>query len=188
MFDSLVQPNSYVQVEFSLVDEDGDVIDSSSLPEGEPIRYVHGYEMLVPGLEKALVGMRAGEEKEIVLAPEEGYGLYDEDLIFALDRDELPEDTEVEVGDELVAQGQDGDEVDLRVLELREDEVVVDGNHPLAGKTLWYAIKVLSVRPATEGEIEEAARAYDEARAEDIVEEAREAGLMPAVRKEPLLN
>ena len=69
-----------------------------------------------------------------------------------------------------------------------EDEVVVDGNHPLAGKTLWYAIKVLSVRPATEGEIEEAARAYDEARAEDIVEEAREAGLMPAVRKEPLLN
>ncbi len=187
MFDSLVQPNSYVQVEYSLRDEEGDVIDSSGLPEGEPIRYVHGYEMLVPGLEKALVGMRAGEEKEVVIAPDEGYGLYDEDLIFALDRDELPEDAEVEVGDELVAQGQDGDEVELRVLELRDDEVVVDGNHPLAGKTLWYAIKVLSVRPATEAEIEEAARAYDESRSQDAAEEARDAGLTP-VRKEPVLN
>lgn len=187
MFDSLVQPNSYVQVEYSLRDEEGEVIDSSSMPDGEPIRYVHGYEMLVPGLEKALVGMRAGEEKDIVIAPEEGYGVYDEELIFALDREDLPEDTDVEVGDELVAQGQDGDEVDLRVLELREDEVVVDGNHPLAGKTLWYSIKVLSVRPATEAEIEEAARAYDEARAEDAAEEAREAGLVPA-RKEPVLN
>ncbi len=165
MFDSLIQANSFVQVDYILKDEGGAMLDSSTMEGGQSIGYVHGYGMLVPGLESALHGMRAGEEKDIVVPPNDGYGAYDDELVFAIERAELPNPDTIEAGDEFIAQTEGDDtEVELRVLEVRDDEVIVDGNHPLAGKTLHYTIRVLSVRPATDAEIERAARAYDDAR------------------------
>ena len=113
---------------------------------GEPLRYVHGYGMLVPGLEKGLSGLGPGDAAEIVVPPEEAYGLHDEELVFAIDRSDAPNAGE---GDEVVLEDEDGDEAVARVVEVGDEELVVDGNHPLAGMTLRYRVHVREVREAT---------------------------------------
>ncbi|HEY8076720.1 MAG TPA: peptidylprolyl isomerase [Labilithrix sp.] len=158
-----IQPNARVLLDYVLTGEDGRVIDQSDAPGNEPIAYVHGYGMIVPGLEAALVGLRAGEEKKVVLTPAEGFGERDEELVLEVDREELPRPKEVMPGDELVAESPDGEEVALRVVEVKSDCVVVDANHPLAGLTLQYVVKVREIRPATEDELEAAAEAFEEA-------------------------
>jgi FKBP-type peptidyl-prolyl cis-trans isomerase SlyD len=158
---SVVQPNSHVTVEYVLTDDEGEVLDASTAEDGEPIEYVHGYGMLVPGLEAALVGLKAGDKKKITVGAEEGYGERDEELMLEIDRTEFP-DT-VQPGDEFVATSPEGEEVVLHVIEVNEDIVLVDANHPLAGMTLHYEIEVKAIRAATESEIEEAGKALDEA-------------------------
>ncbi len=146
---SVVQPNSHVTVDYILKDDEGEVLDSSSGEDGEPIEYVHGYGMLVPGLEAALVGLKVGDKKQIVVPADEGYGDRDEELVLEIDRTEFP-DT-VEPGDEFVATSPDGEEVVLNVVEVNDDGVLVDANHPLAGLTLHYDIEVKAVRAGDGG-------------------------------------
>jgi FKBP-type peptidyl-prolyl cis-trans isomerase SlyD len=158
-----IQPNAFVSLDYTLHDEDGDLLDSSGPgqdgeEDGHPIDYVHGYGMLVPGLEAALVGLEIGDEREVVVAAEDGYGERDEDLVLEVERADFPNPNKIEAGDEFVAESPDGDDVPMRVLEVRGDSVVVDANHPLAGVALHYKVKVLCVRSATEEEIESAAR------------------------------
>ena len=159
-----IHPNSYVTLEYTLRDDDGDVIDASDLEDGEPIEYVHGYGMLVPGLEAALAGLHAGDEKEVIVPADAGYGEYDDELVLEIERSEFPDPAKVALGDEFVAELPDGDEVAMEVVELKGDIVKVDANHPLAGKTLHYAVKVRSVRDATPEEIESAATDMEDAR------------------------
>lgn len=158
-----IEPNSRVVLEYTLRDSDDDVVDASDAEDGEPIVYVHGYGMLVPGLEKALAGLEEGAQKEIVVTPDEGFGDRDEDLVVEVQRAEMPRPDAVEMGDELVAESPDGEEAVMRVVEIRADAIVLDGNHPLAGETLRYSVVVREVRPATEAEIEQAAADFDEA-------------------------
>jgi FKBP-type peptidyl-prolyl cis-trans isomerase SlyD len=158
-----VEPNARVVLRYTLRGDNDDVLDTSEGPGGEPIVYVHGYGMLVPGLERALTGMRAGDRKDVVVPPEEGYGEHDEELVMEVDRSEMPRPDAVAVGDELVAESPDGDEAFLRVIDVKKDAVVLDGNHPLAGATLHYSVTIAEVRAATEEEIAEAAEAFDEA-------------------------
>jgi FKBP-type peptidyl-prolyl cis-trans isomerase SlyD len=160
-----IQPNTHVVVDYELRDDEGDLLDASEAEGGHPIRYVHGYGMLVPGLESALLGLKAGDEREVIVPAEAGYGEYDETLVLQIDRAEFPNPKEVEVGDEFVAESPDGDEIAMNVVEVREDVVVVDANHPLAGMTLRYHVKVRDVRQATEDEIERAASDLDDAHA-----------------------
>ncbi len=157
-----IQPNAHVILDYTLRDEGGEVLDDSTGEGGEPIAYVHGYGMIVPGLETALVGLSAGDEREILVPPEAGYGERDDELVMAVDRSDFPDPGALAEGDEFLAQSPDGDEVLVRVLELRDEAVVVDANHPLAGKTLRYEVKVRDVRPATRAEIESAASAVEE--------------------------
>jgi FKBP-type peptidyl-prolyl cis-trans isomerase SlyD len=161
--DRTIGPNTYVTVDYELRDEDGDMLEASAEEGGAPIRYVHGYGMLVPGLEAALVGLRQGDEREVVVPAEAGYGEYDESLLLEVGRAELPDPAGVKVGDEFVAESPDGDEIAMSVVEIGDKQVVVDANHPLAGMTLRYQVKVLDVREATEDEIEHAAAQLDEA-------------------------
>jgi FKBP-type peptidyl-prolyl cis-trans isomerase SlyD len=161
--DFTIQPNTHVTLDYELRDDEGELVDASEADGGEPIRYVHGYGMLVPGLEAALVGLRAGDERDVVVAADEGYGEYDEELVLEVERSELPDPTKVNVGDELVAESPDGDEMSLSVVEVRDDVVVLDANHPLAGMTLRYHVTVRDVRRATDAEIENAAASLDEA-------------------------
>lgn len=165
MAKTLIEPNARVVLEYTLRDEDDDVLDASDAEDGEPIVYVHGYGMLVPGLEKALAGMSVGDEKEVVVPPEEGFGERDEELVLEIDRSEMPRPDAVAVGDELVAESPDGEEAVMRVVEVKPDAVVLDGNHPLAGETLRYSVVVRDVRPATDEEIELAAAEFEEASA-----------------------
>lgn len=158
-----IGPNARVVLDYTLRDLDDDVIDASDADDGEPIVYVHGYGMLVPGLEKALAGLSAGDETDVVIPPEEGFGERDEELVLEIDRSEMPRPESVEVGEELVAESPEGDEAVMRVIDVKPDAVVLDGNHPLAGETLRYSVVIRDVRPATEEEIEEAAGAFDEA-------------------------
>jgi FKBP-type peptidyl-prolyl cis-trans isomerase SlyD len=161
--DPTIQPNTHVIIDYELRGDDGELLDASEGEGGEPIRYVHGYGMLVPGLEAALVGLRAGDERELVVPAEAGYGERDETLMLEIEREQFPDAKAVEVGDEFVAEGPDGEEIDMNVVEVKGDVVVVDANHPLAGMTLHYQVKVREVRPATEDEIEQAAADLDEA-------------------------
>ena len=161
--DLTIQPNAHVTIDYELRDEEGDMLEASAEEGGEPIRYVHGYGMLVPGLEAALVGLRAGDVRDVVVPAEAGYGEYDDDLLLELDRSELPDPKGVAVGDEFVAESPDGDEIAMSVVEVRDDLVVVDANHPLAGMTLRYHVTVRDIRPATDDEIRRAASQLDEA-------------------------
>ena len=139
------------------------MLEASAGEGGEPIRYVHGYGMLVPGLEAALVGSATGDVRDVVVPAEAGYGEYDDDLLLELDRSELPDPKGVAVGDEFVAESPDGDEIAMSVVEVRDDMVLVDANHPLAGMTLRYHVTVRDIRPATDDEIQQAAAQLDEA-------------------------
>jgi FKBP-type peptidyl-prolyl cis-trans isomerase SlyD len=161
---AVIQPNSFVTLDYVLTDTKGTILDKSEGEGGEPIRYVHGYGMLVPGLEAGLVGLGIGEKKKIVVPAEAGFGERDEELVLEIDRGEFPDPEKVVPGDEFVAESPDGEEVVMRVVELRDDSVMVDANHPLAGATLHYLVEVREVRDATEAEIEAAAAEFDDAR------------------------
>lgn len=161
----VIAPNARVVLDYTLRDSDDDIVDASDANEGEPIVYVHGYGMLVPGLEKALTGLEVGAKRDIIVQPEEGFGERDEDLVLEIDRSEMPRPDAIEIGDELVAESPDGEEALMRVVAVKANAVVLDGNHPLAGETLTYSVHVREVRPATDAEIEEAATDFDDAAA-----------------------
>ena len=158
-----IQSNTFVTLDYILKDDKGGTLDESEVEGGEPIKYVHGYGMLVPGLEAGLAGLKPGDKKEIVVSPEAGFGDRDEELLLEIDRGEFPDPDKITAGDEFVAESPDGDEVVMRVVEIKDEAVVVDANHPLAGQTLHYSVTVREVREATAEEIETAAAAFDEA-------------------------
>lgn len=157
-----IQPNAYVVLDYVLRDSDGEILDRSDGDDGEPIRYVHGYGMLVPGLEARLPGLAKGEKKEISVPSTEAFGEYDEELVLEVERGEFPDPKVVAVGDEFIAESPEGDEAVMHVVEVHDDFVIVDANHPLAGVDLTYSVTVRELRAATPEEIEAAARELEE--------------------------
>lgn len=123
----------------------------------EPIEYLHGRDNIVPGLEAALAGLSAGDNFDVTVAPEDAYGDYDKEMIEEVPREDFDFDEvggELEVGLEVEMLDEDGDIVEGVILEIRKDAVLVDFNAPLAGKTIRYAGRVISIREATEEELE----------------------------------
>jgi FKBP-type peptidyl-prolyl cis-trans isomerase SlyD len=141
-----------VGVEYSLHLGDGKIIDASE--PGETLTYLHGEGQIVPGLETALEGLSAGERKQVVVAPAEGYGEHDPHGIQEVEKKAFPDGFQPEVGMELTAEGADGEPVPFAVREVREGSVVIDLNHPLAGKTLHFDVTIREVREATAEEKE----------------------------------
>ena len=144
--------DSVVSIEYRLHLGDGKTIDESD--PGEPLVYLHGHEQIVPGLEKALEGKKVGESLKVTVTPEDGYGEYDPDGVEEVPREDFPPDMELEAGGVVSATDEEGDEVDFLVKEVRPKTVVVDFNHPLAGKTLHFEVTVREVRAATTEELE----------------------------------
>jgi FKBP-type peptidyl-prolyl cis-trans isomerase SlyD len=133
-----------VSLEYTLSDDAGTVLDSNK---GRlPLTYVQGEHQIVPGLERALDGMHAGEEKKVVVAPVDGYGAVDPAAVTEVPKDLVPADARV-VGTELVARSPQGATRLVRVKEVKDETVVIDLNHPLAGKTLHFDVKVVGVEP-----------------------------------------
>ncbi len=147
----VVENDTVVTIAYTLKDADGSVLDASG--DGEGLSYLHGHQNIVPGLESALAGKAVGDELNAEVAPEEGYGERREDLVFAVPRDRMPADTELEPGMQFRAQGEEGQEMVVTLVEVGENEVQMDGNHPLAGQTLFFDVAVQDIRAATAEEI-----------------------------------
>ncbi|MFA5146922.1 MAG: peptidylprolyl isomerase [Candidatus Omnitrophota bacterium] len=138
----VIHTGSKVAFDYTLT-VDGKMMDSS---EGKgPINYVQGDGRLIVGLAKALEGMRAGEEKTVTVPPAEAYGTMDPKAVREVPRSSLPTDREVKVGMMLQAKDAKGGTLITRVAEIRKDTVLMDFNHPLAGKTLIFKVKIVSV-------------------------------------------
>jgi FKBP-type peptidyl-prolyl cis-trans isomerase SlpA len=141
-----VKENNTVKVNYTGKLADGQVFDSS---EGkEPIEFTLGQGQLIPGFEKGLIDMKLNEKKTITIAKEEAYGEVNKDLIQEVKKTELPQDMAPEVGMGLVSKSPDGQEMNLMVVEVREESIVIDGNHPLAGKELIFDLEVLEIKDA----------------------------------------
>tara|TARA_R110000787_G_scaffold32138_6_gene84933 strand:- start:6533 stop:6979 length:447 start_codon:yes stop_codon:yes gene_type:complete len=139
-----VKENNTVKVNYTGKLTDGVVFDSS---EGrEPIEFTLGKGELIPGFEKGLINMKLNEKKTITVSKEEAYGEINNNLMQEVNRAELPEGITPEVGMGLVSKTPDGQEMNLRVTEVREETIVIDGNHPLAGKDLIFDIEVLEIK------------------------------------------
>lgn len=155
-----VGPGMVVHVRYRLFDGEGEIAEESD-PE-LPLSFLFGYGQLSPELEQGLEGMLAGESRRIHLPTEAAFGPRNPEAIIEVDRAELPPDAQV--GDEFEADNEHGEVVSLVVLEVLEDHVVLDGNHPLAGQPVELEILVEAVRPASELEI---ALAEEELQAND---------------------
>jgi FKBP-type peptidyl-prolyl cis-trans isomerase SlyD len=140
-----------VTMDYTLTDDEGNVLDKTE----EPIEYLHGYGTIIPGLEKGLEGAEPGNERQIVVEPGEAYGEPDPKAVFEVSRDSVPDDMALEPGMRVVGDTSDGP-VGLVVREVNKDHIVVDANHPLAGKTLHFDVKVVDVRQASDEELAEA--------------------------------
>lgn len=140
-----------VSLEYTLRVDD-DLVESTE--EDGPIAFLQGYEEIIPGLEQAIYGMEVGQEKDVVIEPEDGYGEYDPEAVEEVPLDIFPEELDLSLGMPVELYDEDADEtVDGYIAEIRTDKVLVDLNHPLAGETLHFHVKVVGVRPATEEEL-----------------------------------
>jgi FKBP-type peptidyl-prolyl cis-trans isomerase SlyD len=140
-----------VELEYRLHLGDGQVIDSSE--PGKPLSYLHGGRQIVPGLEGALEGMDIGESKQVVVAPAQGYGEHDARGLQEVPRTMFPANAELAPGMRLAAQTDSGEVIPIGIHEVKGQTVIVDLNHPLAGKTLHFDVTVRGVRDATAEEL-----------------------------------
>jgi FKBP-type peptidyl-prolyl cis-trans isomerase SlyD len=143
---NVVKDGTVVSLQYTLSGEDGKTIESNKGK--DPLKYTHGNNQIVPGLEKELAGMKMGEEKRVKVKPEEGYGAVDPKGFQEFPKDKIPSEG-LKVGAVLMARGPQGQQVPVRVHEIKEKTVVLDLNHPMAGKTLVFDVKVLDIQPAS---------------------------------------
>ncbi len=146
-----IAKNAVVAIDYTLRDTDGEVLDAS--PEGQPLQYLHGAGNIIPGLEKALEGKSAGDDVDVSIAPEDAYGERDERLQQDVPKSMFEGVEKIEAGMRFQAQTQSGPQV-VTVAAVTGDQVTVDANHPLAGQTLNFKVKVSDVREASDEELE----------------------------------
>jgi len=147
-----VAQDTVVIFDYTLRDDEGRVIDSGSGTEA--MAYIHGHDMLVPGLEKALLGKQAGDHLEVTVPPAEGYGEDEEQDEVRVPRSTLPPDLELEPGAELEGTDEEGQVETFWVVAFEGDEVVMTRTHPLSGVTLHFDVTITKVRAATPEELE----------------------------------
>jgi FKBP-type peptidyl-prolyl cis-trans isomerase 2 len=138
----MITQGSTVEVHYTGRFLDGEVFDSS---EGkDPLQFEIGSGQIIPGFENAIMGKNIGEKVSVTIAPDEAYGQIREDLVVEVPTDKMP--GPVEVGQLLQADGGDGGVVQVIVKEVKEDVIIIDGNHPLAGQELMFDIEVVSIQ------------------------------------------
>lgn len=145
-----IAPQRVVTLHYVLSDADGQILDDSRARQ-RPLEYLHGHHNIVEGLERALEGRAAGAELSVTLAPADAYGPRNEALVREVGRGSFPVD-DLAVGMRFQTPGEAGPQI-VTVLEMRGDKVLIDTNHPLAGRTLRYRVDVLEVRDATRAEL-----------------------------------
>ena len=140
----VIEKGSSVKIEYTLKDDKGAVLDTNAGKEA--LAFTQGAQQIIPGLDKALLGMKAGDSKKVTVKPEDAYGALDPKAETEVPKDALPQGAAV-VGTRLLARGQDGQPRPVTVKAVKDTTVLLDLNHPLAGKTLFFDVKVVSVEP-----------------------------------------
>lgn len=147
----LVAKDMVVSFHYTLKNEKGDVLDSSS--DGEPMAYLHGYHQIVPGLEAALLGKAAGAKFQVTVAPADGYGEREEEMVLSVPKKDWTLPDTVKAGEVIELQSPDGEVVPAIIVNISDEVVVLDANHPLAGESLYFDIQLMNVRAATKEEL-----------------------------------
>ena len=146
-----IADKTVVQIHYTLTNDEGAVLDSS---EGqEPLAFLCGAQNIIPGLEKALIGKQVGDKLEVNVTPEEGYGEVHEEMIQKVPHENFEGIESVEVGMQFMAQAPWGEQP-VTVIKVEDDGITLDGNHPMAGQNLNFAVEVVEVRAASDEEEE----------------------------------
>ena len=148
----IINDSCVVTLHYSLISDDGQQLDASH--ESEPLIYLHGTKSLLTGLEKGIEGHRTGDEFNVTVQPEEGYGLTDPAQIHKVPRDAFSETRNLAVGMQFELESEEGHGEQFTVIAINGEEITVDENHPLAGKVLHFKVSIEMVRAATEDEID----------------------------------
>lgn len=141
----VIQEGSIVSIEYTLTDDAGAVVDSNVGK--EPLTFIEGAGQIVRGLEKELMGLKTGDQKKVQVKPEDGYGMPDPKAFQEIPRDKIPPEGQ-KPGAMLMTKAPDGRAIPIRVHEVKDKTVVVDLNHPLAGKTLNFDVKIKDIKSA----------------------------------------
>ena len=148
----MITNDKVVAIDYTLTDETGSELVSSK--DGDPLSYLHGHGNIISGLESALDGRAVGDAFRVTIAPTDGYGERDESLVQAVPKEQFEEAGELEVEMEFQVQSDDGDEMIMTIVDLDDESVTLDGNHPLAGGTLNFDIMVMNGRDASQEELD----------------------------------
>ena len=143
--EKVVKDGSVVSLQYSLSEEDGKLIETNKGK--DPLKYTQGNRQIIPGLEKELAGMKVGGEKRVKVKPEDAYGVVNAKASQEVPKEQIPANG-LKVGATLSAKGPQGQEIPVRVHEIKEKTVVLDLNHPMAGKTLLFDVKILDIQPS----------------------------------------
>jgi FKBP-type peptidyl-prolyl cis-trans isomerase SlyD len=141
----VVKDGMLVSLDYTVKTPDGKLLETSN--GSQPLKYIHGKKMMIPGLERELTGMKVGAEKHITVKPEDGYGKLNPNAVQEVPKEKVPPNA-LKLGAVLVGTNKDGSPIPMTVREIKEKTVVMDLNHPLAGKTLVFDVKVIDVEPA----------------------------------------
>ena len=137
---------------YTLKNDQGMVLDTSE--NREPLSFIVGSGMIIPGLEKELHGKEKGDTVSVTVEPKDGYGEYDPNQTVTVSKNQFAEGTEIKQGMTVQAQREDGQIQLLTIKEVVDDTITLDANHPLAGQTLHFDVQIEDIREATEEEIE----------------------------------
>jgi FKBP-type peptidyl-prolyl cis-trans isomerase SlyD len=154
-----IGPDTHVTISYALFDQDGQAATADD--ERVTMSYVHGYGLILPALERGLAGEARGAHLSLLAEPDDAFGPHEAEGVFEIEKDGLEGSGELAPGEEVVASGPDGEFL-MRVIEIRPETLLVDTNHPLAGKRVRFEVDILEVRAATDTEIEEAQREAEE--------------------------
>ncbi len=146
-----IAEKAYVAFDYKLTLDSGEEVDSSA--DGQPLSFITGAGQIIPGLEKAMMGMTTGDNVKISVEPEDAYGLVNPELFQEIPKNQFPSDVELQPGMTFQAQGPQGPII-INIKEVKdEDTVVIDLNHPLAGKKLHFDVDIVEVREPTSEEL-----------------------------------
>ena len=143
-----VEKGDKVQIEYTGTLDNGNVFDTSE-KHGKPLEFEVGSGDVIPGFDSAVMGMEEGQEKDITIEPKDAYGMRNGDLVKKIPRSNLPQDQIPEVGMVLAVGFPDGRQLPAKIIEVNDDEVSIDMNHPLAERTLHFKIKLVGLTKAT---------------------------------------
>ena len=146
-----IESHKVVTMNYTLTDNDGNIIDQSG---DAGFAYLHGANNIIPGLESALTGKQAGDELKVSVTPDQAYGERDPAKTQSVPRNMFPADTEIEPGMQFHAQGPNEEMVVVTIADVAEDNITVDGNHPLAGVHLNFTVAIIDVRDASAEELD----------------------------------